>query len=98
MDLHDAALVIAGIVGSTVAIVYGVLMQGLMVRPIHELTATQLPRTYRLRSWHAAIETEYSIHDRHAVGLKKTLGVYAPPPVELITSSVIQAASSELKG
>ena len=70
MDLHDAALVMAGIVGSTVAIVHGVLMQRLMVRPIHELTATQLPRTYRLRSWHAAVETEYSIHDRHAVALK----------------------------
>ena len=40
MDLHDAALVMAGIVGSTVAIVHGVLMQRLMVRPIHELTAT----------------------------------------------------------
>ena len=47
MDLHNAALVVAGIVGSTVAIVHGFIMQRLMVRPIHELTAGQLPSTIR---------------------------------------------------
>ena len=47
MDLHNAALVVAGIVSSTVAIVHGFIMQRLMVRPIHELTAGQLPSTIR---------------------------------------------------
>jgi len=47
MDLHGAALVIAGIVGSTVAIVHGVVTQRVMVRPVHELTAGKLPQSIR---------------------------------------------------
>ena len=47
MDLHNTALVVAGVVGSTVAIVHGFIMQRLIVRPIHELTVGQLPSTIR---------------------------------------------------
>src|SRR5215472_19040217 len=47
MDLHDAALVIAGIVGSTTAIVHGAVTQRQMVRPVHELTAGKLPGEIR---------------------------------------------------
>ena len=47
MDLRDAALVIAGIVGSTGAIIHGVLTQRLMVRPIHDLAGGKLSRTNR---------------------------------------------------
>ena len=47
MDLHNTALVMAGVVGSTVAIVHGFIMQRLIVRPIHELTVDQLPSTIR---------------------------------------------------
>src|SRR5262245_3346818 len=36
MDLHNTALVVAGVVGSTVAIVHGFIMQRLIVRPIHD--------------------------------------------------------------
>ena len=40
-------LVIAGIVGSTGAIVHGLLKQRLMVRPIHDFAAGKLSRTIR---------------------------------------------------
>lgn len=37
MDRHDAALFAAGIIGCTVAIIHGVLIQRLMVRPVQQL-------------------------------------------------------------
>jgi hypothetical protein len=40
MDTHDAALALAGIIGSGTAVVHGVLVQRLMVRPIRALAAT----------------------------------------------------------
>ena len=43
MDWHDAALVAAGIIGSGVAIVHGILVQKLMVRPIEELWLSNKP-------------------------------------------------------
>ena len=45
MDLHNAAFVVAGMVGSTVAIAHGFIMLRLMVRPIHELSAEKHPTT-----------------------------------------------------
>ena len=39
MNWHDAALGMAGIIGSGVAVVHGVLVQRLMVRPLHALLA-----------------------------------------------------------
>ena len=38
MDWHDVALILAGVIGSCVAVVHGVLVQRLMVRPLAELT------------------------------------------------------------
>jgi hypothetical protein len=38
MSWHDAALGLAGVIGSGVAVVHGVLVQRLMVRPIAALT------------------------------------------------------------
>jgi hypothetical protein len=43
MGSHDVALAIAGSIGSSVAIVHGVLVQGLLVKPFAELAATRLP-------------------------------------------------------
>jgi hypothetical protein len=40
-DWQDAALVMAGVIGSTVAIVHGILVQRLMVRPLSELVLGQ---------------------------------------------------------
>ena len=37
MDWHDAALGVAGVIGSGVAVVHGVLTQRLMVRPFKQL-------------------------------------------------------------
>jgi hypothetical protein len=34
MDLHDLALIAAGVIGAAVAVIHGVLMQRYMVRPI----------------------------------------------------------------
>jgi hypothetical protein len=39
MNWHDAALGLAGVIGSGVAVVHGVLVQRLMVRPIESLAA-----------------------------------------------------------
>ena len=39
MNWHDAALGMAGVIGSGVAVVHGFLIQRLMVRPIEELLA-----------------------------------------------------------
>lgn len=38
MNWHDAALAMAGVIGSCVAVVHGILTQRLMVRPIEELS------------------------------------------------------------
>jgi hypothetical protein len=47
LDWRDAALLIAGILGSAVVIVHGVLTQRLMVRPFQALAATQVARPIR---------------------------------------------------
>lgn len=39
MDWHDAALGMAGVIGSGVAVVHGVLVQRLIVKPLHLLLA-----------------------------------------------------------
>lgn len=41
MNWHDAALGMAGIIGSGVALVHGVLVQRFMVRPLHTFLADQ---------------------------------------------------------
>ena len=38
MDWRDLALVLAGLIGSGTAVVHGILVQRLMVRPFHELS------------------------------------------------------------
>ena len=38
MDWHDAALILAGVIGSGVAMLHGVLVQRLMVRPLTKVT------------------------------------------------------------
>ena len=43
MDWQDVALLAAGIIGSGVAIVHGILVQRLMVRPIEELWVGKKP-------------------------------------------------------
>ena len=40
MDWHVAALVMAGVIGSCVAVVHGILVQRLMVRPFVEFSLT----------------------------------------------------------
>jgi hypothetical protein len=47
MDWHDAALMAAGIIGSAVAVVHGILTQRVMVQPIQEIAATQMSRSIR---------------------------------------------------
>lgn len=47
MDWHDAALGLAGVIGSGVAVVHGVLVQRLMVRPIEALGDTQFSAPVR---------------------------------------------------
>ena len=44
-DWHDAALVVAGVIGSGVAIVHGVLTQRLVVGPLRQLAGARLPPT-----------------------------------------------------
>lgn len=39
MDLQDAALALAGLIGSGVAVVHGILVERLMVRPFAEISA-----------------------------------------------------------
>jgi len=38
MDWQDAALALAGVIGSGVAVVHGILIQRLMVRPLYEFS------------------------------------------------------------
>ena len=47
MDWHDAALMAAGILGSAVAVVHGILTQRVMVQPIQEIAAAQMSRSIR---------------------------------------------------
>jgi hypothetical protein len=47
MDQHDAALVVAGVIGSGVAVVHGVLVQRLMVQPFAEIATTRIPASIR---------------------------------------------------
>jgi hypothetical protein len=47
MDGHDTALALAGVIGSGVAVVHGVLTQQLMVRPFQEIAATRLTPSVR---------------------------------------------------
>jgi hypothetical protein len=48
MDWHDGALVVAGIIGSGVAIVHGVLVQRRMVEPLRDLATTRMNRSVRI--------------------------------------------------
>ena len=49
MVWHDAALAMAGVIGSGVAVVHGVLTQRLLVRPFQEVVATRIaPRRRQL--------------------------------------------------
>ena len=74
MDLHGAALVIAGIVGSTVAIVHGVVTQRVMVRPVHELTAGKLPQSIRRL---VAALLHFSTFNWFVSGLALLIAVYS---------------------
>jgi hypothetical protein len=47
MNWHDAALAGAGVIGSGVAIVHGVLTQRLMVEPFQEIAAARMSRSIR---------------------------------------------------
>ena len=47
MNWHDAALAVAGVIGSGVAVVHGVLVQRLMIRPIEALANPPLSSTVR---------------------------------------------------
>lgn len=48
-DMHtrDLALLIAGLIGSAVAIIHGALTQRLMVNPVLQMSADRLPRSTR---------------------------------------------------
>jgi len=48
MDWHDGALVLAGMIGSGVAIVHGVLVQRRMIEPLQDLAATRISRSLRI--------------------------------------------------
>jgi hypothetical protein len=48
MDWHDGALVLAGVIGSGVAIVHGVLVQRRMIEPLQDLAATRISRSRRI--------------------------------------------------
>jgi len=74
MDLHDAALVIAGIVGSTTAIVHGAVTQRQMVRPVHELTAGKLPQSIRRL---VAALLHFSTFNWFVSGLALLIAVYS---------------------
>ena len=74
MGLHDAALVIAGIVGSTTAIVHGVVTQRQMVRPVHELTAGKLPQSIRRL---VAALLHFSTFNWFVSGLALLIAVYS---------------------
>jgi hypothetical protein len=47
MNWHDAALAMAGIIGCTVAVIHGVLVQRRVVGPVTELTRTRVSPTIR---------------------------------------------------
>lgn len=47
MNWHDAALGLAGVIGSGVAVIHGVSVQRLMVRPIEALADTQFSAAVR---------------------------------------------------
>lgn len=47
MNAQDLALAIAGGIGSTVAIVHGVLTQRLIARPLENVAAPKLPKSIR---------------------------------------------------
>jgi len=47
MDWHDGALALAGIIGSGVAVIHGVIVQRRMVEPIQGFTTKQMPRSLR---------------------------------------------------
>ena len=49
MNWQDAALVMAGVIGSGVAVVHGILTQRLMVRPFEELSLTDKRITAPIR-------------------------------------------------
>jgi hypothetical protein len=48
MDWHDGALVLAGMIGSGVAMVHGVLVQRRMIEPLRDLAATRISRSLRI--------------------------------------------------
>jgi hypothetical protein len=48
MDLHDSALVVAGIIGSGVAIIHGVRVQQRIVKPLQDLATTRMHRSMRI--------------------------------------------------
>ena len=45
MDRHSTALALAGVIGSSVAVVHGVLTQRVMVEPLQELAGTRVTAT-----------------------------------------------------
>jgi hypothetical protein len=47
INTQDLALAVAGVIGSAVALVHGVLTQRLIVRPLEVVAAPKLPRSIR---------------------------------------------------
>ena len=92
MDRHDAALVLAGVIGCSVAVFHGVLVQRLMVRPVERLAATRLaPPIRRL----VAALLHFSTYNWFLGGLVLLLAAFAwGPEARAMAMRVAQSASA----
>jgi len=73
-NTQDLALAIAGVIGSAVAIVHGVLTQRLIVRPLEGVAAPKLPRSTRQL---AAMLLQFSTFNWFIGGLALIIAAFA---------------------
>jgi hypothetical protein len=73
-NTQDIALAIAGVIGSTVAIVHGVLTQRMIVRPLEDVAAPKLPRSIRQL---AAMLLQFSTFNWFIGGLALIVAAFA---------------------
>ena len=74
MDRHDIALVAAGIIGSSVALVHGLLTQRYLVDPIQDLAAGRLSAVVRKLT---TVLLQFSTFNWFVGGLALVVAVYA---------------------
>ena len=90
MNEHDIALVTAGVIGSGVAVVHGVLTQRRIVEPFQQLAATQITTTVQRLG---AFLLQFSTFNWFVSGLALLVAAYAFQREGKLTTGLLVGSS-----